>query len=142
MPRRIARSRGPSTGTSERWARPAPPILGAGADLGDGAAGLGPIARGRRGARAGRRLGDAADPADSAPRPDDLAAGLRRLGGCAVAVLALLAVAWIWDLDLALVRFLLNQPLWFVDDQTPVTVGDVAEAGGDHPGRGRWPGGT
>ena len=42
--------------------------------------------------------------------------------------MGLLAVAWLWDLDLALVRFLLNQPLWFFDDQSPVTIGDLAEA--------------
>lgn len=73
--------------------------------------------------------GEAADPAQSAPRPEDLAAGLRRLGGCAVAGLGFLAVAWLWELDLAFVRFLLNQAVWFVDDQTPVTVGDLCEAG-------------
>ena len=72
---------------------------------------------------------EASDPAESAPRPEDLAAGLRRLGGCAVGLLGFLAVAWLWELDLAFVRFLLNQPLWFVDDQTPVTVGDLGEAG-------------
>jgi potassium efflux system protein len=72
---------------------------------------------------------DATDPAESAPRPEDLALGLRRLGGGGVALLGVLAVAWLWELDLAFVRFLLNQPLWFVDDQTPVTVGDLFEAG-------------
>ena len=41
----------------------------------------------------------------------------------------MLAIAWLWELDLAFVRFLLNQPLWFLDDQTPVTVGDLAESG-------------
>jgi potassium efflux system protein len=59
---------------------------------------------------------------------DDLDKGLRRLGACAVTALGLLTVAWLWELDLALVRFLLNQPLWFCDDQTPVTVGDLSEA--------------
>src|SRR5579875_1219831 len=72
--------------------------------------------------------GDSTDPAESAPRPEDLAAGLRRLGAGAVIVLGLFVIAWLWELDLALVRFLLGQPLWFVDDQTPVTVGDLAEA--------------
>src|SRR5262249_449129 len=71
---------------------------------------------------------EATDPAESAPRPEDLAAGLRRLGGGAVIALGLLAIAWLWELDLAFVRFLLNQPVWFVDDQTPVTVGDLVEA--------------
>jgi potassium efflux system protein len=85
-------------------------------------------ARSRR-AAAGTEPDEASDPAESAPHPEDLALGLRRLGGGAVAFLGLLTVAWLWELDLAFVRFLLNQPLWFVDDQTPVTVGDLAEAG-------------
>jgi potassium efflux system protein len=59
---------------------------------------------------------------------DDLAAGLRRLSAYAMVVLTLLATAWIWDLDLALVRFLLSQPVWFLDGQTPVTLGDVTKA--------------
>jgi potassium efflux system protein len=73
--------------------------------------------------------GQGPDPADSAPRPEDLAAGLRRLGGCGVGILGFFAVAWLWELDLAFVRYLLNLPLWFVDDQTPVTIGDLGEAG-------------
>ncbi len=44
--------------------------------------------------------------------------------------MGLLIVAWLWDLDLALVRFLLNQPLWFFDDQSPVTIGDAMRASG------------
>jgi potassium efflux system protein len=71
---------------------------------------------------------DAMDPAAVAFQPEELVAGLRRLGACAVTVLGLLAVAWLWELDLALVRFLLAQPLGFFDDQAPVTVGDLAEA--------------
>ena len=44
-------------------------------------------------------------------------------------VLTLLATAWIWDLDLALVRFLLGQPLWSTDGQAAaVTFGNLAEA--------------
>jgi potassium efflux system protein len=43
-------------------------------------------------------------------------------------LLALLLTAWIWDLDLALLRFLLSQPLWSLDPQTQVTLGDVTEA--------------
>jgi len=68
--------------------------------------------------------------AEFAIQPDDLAAGLRRLAASAVTVLGLSIVAWLWDLDLALVRFLLNQPLWFFDDQTPVTVGGFVESAG------------
>jgi potassium efflux system protein len=80
-------------------------------------------------------VGDPSVPATGAPDPaelavplDDLAAGFRRLSACAVGVLALLATAWIWDLDLALVRFLLSRPVWPLDDQTIVSVGDVTEA--------------
>ena len=41
--------------------------------------------------------------------------------------MGLLIVAWLWDLDLALIRFLLNWPLWSFDDQSPVTIGDAME---------------
>ena len=68
------------------------------------------------------------EPADVALQPADLAVGLQRLGACAVAVAGLLIVAWLWDLDLAFVRFLLNQPLPFFDDQSPVTIGDAMKA--------------
>jgi potassium efflux system protein len=67
-------------------------------------------------------------PDDGAVSLDDLAAGLRRLSAYAVIVLTLFATAWIWDLDMALVRFLLGQPLWSIDVQTPVTLGDVTKA--------------
>jgi small-conductance mechanosensitive channel len=56
---------------------------------------------------------------------DDLASGLRRLGAYAMTALTLCAIAWIWEVDMALVQFLLNQPLPLGDAQTPVTVGDV-----------------
>lgn len=56
---------------------------------------------------------------------DDLTSGLRRLGGYAVALLTLVAIAWIWEVDMALVQFLLDQPIWRIDPQTAVTVGDV-----------------
>jgi small-conductance mechanosensitive channel len=71
---------------------------------------------------------DPTDPANLAFQPADLAAGLSRLGAVAVTTLGLLVVAWLWDLDLAFVRFLLNQPLWFFDDQSPVTIGDLTES--------------
>ena len=45
---------------------------------------------------------------DSGP-PEDLAGGLRQLVSYAVAVLAALGFAWVWELDLALIRFL-GQP--------------------------------
>ncbi|MFI5459749.1 MAG: mechanosensitive ion channel domain-containing protein [Isosphaerales bacterium] len=71
---------------------------------------------------------DSPDPDDDAVSLEDLATGLRRLSAYAATVLTLLATAWIWDLDMALVRFLLSQSLWSVDGQTPVTLGDVTEA--------------
>ncbi len=75
-------------------------------------------------------MDDPTDPGNFAFQPADLATGLKCLAACALIALGLLAVAWLWDLDLALVRFLLNQPLWFVKEQAPVTVGDLLEAGG------------
>ena len=71
---------------------------------------------------------EATDPLAGAIRPEDLAAGLCRLAAVAVTVLGLLAIAWLWELDWALVRSLLGQSLWTFDDQTPVTLGDLAEA--------------
>jgi potassium-dependent mechanosensitive channel len=71
---------------------------------------------------------DSADPDDDAVPLEDLAAGLRRLCAYAVIVLTALLAAWIWDLDMALVRFLLSQPVWSSDGQTPVTLGNVTEA--------------
>ncbi len=71
---------------------------------------------------------DPTDPANLAVQPADLAIGLSRLGAYAIAAIGLLVVAWLWELDLAFVRFLLNQPLWFFDDQSPVTIGDLTES--------------
>ncbi len=73
---------------------------------------------------------DSSGAADDSVPLEDLAAGLQRLSSYAMIVLTLLATAWIWDLDLALVRFLLGQSIWSVDGQPPVTVtlGNVAEA--------------
>ena len=91
--------------------------------------------RGAAGGSIGRATtaADSSDADDDAVPLDDLAAGLRRLGAYAVTALTLLATAWIWELDMALVRFLLNQPLWSLDGQTPVTVGDVTEAAARDP---------
>ncbi len=65
---------------------------------------------------------------DSVPL-EDLAAGLLRLCSYAMIALTLLAIAWIWDLDLALVRFLLARPVWSADGPAPVTWGNIFEAG-------------
>jgi potassium efflux system protein len=71
---------------------------------------------------------DQPDDDDETIRPDNLAAGLRRLVAFVVTTMTLLAIAWIWEVDLALVRFLLNQPLWSVDAQTSVTLGNLTVA--------------
>jgi small-conductance mechanosensitive channel len=71
---------------------------------------------------------DSSGAADDSVPLEDLAAGLRRLSAYAMIALTLLATAWIWDLDLALVRFLLGKPLWSADGQVSVTLGNVAEA--------------
>ncbi len=64
---------------------------------------------------------------DSVPL-EDLAAGLLRLCSYAMVALTLLAIAWIWDLDLALVRFLLAKPVWSAEGPAPITWGNIAEA--------------
>lgn len=69
------------------------------------------------------------DPAQTEVSPDDLAAGLRKLAGAGIAALGVLAIASLWELDLAFVRFLLGRPLWSLDEQTSVTVGDLSQAG-------------
>lgn len=68
-------------------------------------------------------------PVDGMGTPDDLAGRLRHLCGFAVAALGLFLAAWVWDIDLALFRFLSGQALWSVDSQgVSVTVGDVTRA--------------
>ncbi len=72
---------------------------------------------------------DSSGAADDSVPLEDLAAGLQRLSSYAIIALTFLATAWIWDLDLALVRFLLARPVWSVDSQAgAVTWGNVAEA--------------
>jgi potassium-dependent mechanosensitive channel len=68
------------------------------------------------------------DPADLVVPVDDLVTALRRLSAALVIALLLWATAWIWEVDLALVQFLLSQPLWPTDGQTPVTLGNALEA--------------
>jgi potassium efflux system protein len=66
---------------------------------------------------------------DQSALHNDLATGVRRLSAYTLCAFALLLTAWIWDLDLALLRFLMSQPLWSIDAQTPVTLGDLTRAG-------------
>ena len=60
----------------------------------------------------------------------DLTSGLKHLTAYALTALTVLTITWIWEVDMALVQFLLNLPvpLWNFDTPTPVTVGDVGEA--------------
>jgi potassium efflux system protein len=73
---------------------------------------------------------DVDDPADEVVPLDDLVTGLRRMSAGIVIVVSFLATAWIWEVDLALVRFLLGHTLWLSDGQTPVpvTLGNALEA--------------
>jgi small-conductance mechanosensitive channel len=73
-------------------------------------------------------LAQSAETADDTELHDDLASGLRRLCAYALTGAALLFSAWIWDLDLALLRFLMSQSLWSLDSVTPVTLGNLTEA--------------
>ena len=69
--------------------------------------------------RAMRRHGYAGGEAtDASGQPDDLADRLRRLAGYLVPLLGVFLAAWIWNVDLALFRFLGEQPLWLVDAKT------------------------
>jgi potassium efflux system protein len=70
---------------------------------------------------------DTSDPGD-AEQLEDVAAGLHRLSAYGLVALGCLAMAWVWDLDLALARFILTQPIWSSSAPTPVTVGNLAEA--------------
>jgi small-conductance mechanosensitive channel len=69
---------------------------------------------------------------DASGQPDDLAARLRQIAAYAVPIIGIMLGAWIWDIDLALFRFLSTQPLWLVDAKTSpptfATVGDATTA--------------
>ncbi len=58
---------------------------------------------------------------------EDLAARLSQLVFYVLIILAALGVAWIWELDLTLVRFLAGQTLWSFSD-SPVTLGNLTTA--------------
>jgi small-conductance mechanosensitive channel len=61
--------------------------------------------------------------------PEDLSARLRRLSAYLAAGIGLLLAAWVWDVDLALFKFVSAHPLWPVDGKDVfVTVGDLARA--------------
>lgn len=70
------------------------------------------------------------DEPDGAAPPADLAVRLRRLSGYFAAAVGVFLAAWVWDIDLALFRFLAGQPLWPVDAQKTVwvNVGDLTKS--------------
>jgi potassium efflux system protein len=66
--------------------------------------------------------------------PDDLAGRLRRLSGYLSAAIGLFLAARVWDLDLALFRFISEMPVWSLGvdhagKELAVTVGDLFVAG-------------
>jgi small-conductance mechanosensitive channel len=72
--------------------------------------------------------------ADGSELPDDLAGRLRRLSAYLTAAVGLFLAAWVWDVDLALFRFLSDQPVWSLPaadaagKDAAVTVGDLVKA--------------
>ena len=81
-----------------------------------------------RWARMSKALRGRGEP-DAAALPDDLAGRLRRLGGGLVALVGVLLGAWVWNVDLALFRFLGEQSVWTIDakEGVAVTLGDLAK---------------
>ena len=81
-----------------------------------------------------RRSRSLRPPKISLPKTTRRATRTTSLPGCVVSdaytvtALTVIAVAWIWEVDMALFQFLLDQPLWHADSQTSVTVGNVALA--------------
>jgi potassium efflux system protein len=73
--------------------------------------------------------GDAAEGAD---RPDELPRRLRALTARVVPILAAIALAWVWEMDLALFHVFGRAPLWPLhpgaDATGIVTVGDLTKA--------------
>ena len=64
---------------------------------------------------------------DSLGLPEDMSGRLRQLSSWIAAALGLVLFAWVWDVDLALFRFISGQEVWTVD-KIPVTVGDLTRA--------------
>ena len=60
-------------------------------------------------------------------QPEDVAERLRQLVFYVGVLFGCVGFAWIWELDLALIRFLAGQPILSLSE-TPVTVGDLARS--------------
>jgi small-conductance mechanosensitive channel len=59
--------------------------------------------------------------------PEDMSGRLHQLCSWIVMALGLVLCAWVWDVDLALFRFISGQTVWTVDKDV-VTVGDLTRA--------------
>jgi potassium efflux system protein len=81
-----------------------------------------------RGIEAGSTTAETGAGAEDPVGAEDLAGRLRHLLLYAVSVCGALALAWVWELDFALLRFLADQPLWELADKTAVTCGDLTRA--------------
>jgi potassium-dependent mechanosensitive channel len=97
------------------WARALTTAVSLRASRGWGPADAGPLTEGH---------GESTD----LGQPDDLAGRLGQLLSYGVLLAGSLAFAWVWELDFALIKFLANQPLWSMADQTPVTLGDLTKS--------------
>ena len=71
---------------------------------------------------------------------EDLAGGSGNSSLLLAILLGVFGLAWVWELDLALIRFLANQPLCALSE-TPVTLGDLATVDRASCWE-AWPGGT
>jgi potassium efflux system protein len=65
---------------------------------------------------------------DDTAMPDDVAGRLRQLSAYLAGAVGLVLAAWVWDVDLALFRFISEQEVWPVDGKAVVTVGDLSRA--------------
>lgn len=75
-------------------------------------------------------FGPKVDPVIQSDQAEVLARRVRQLVGLGIMVLGGLALAWVWDLDLALIRTLADKPLWRPDSQAEnwVTLGELIKA--------------
>ncbi|WP_165232510.1 mechanosensitive ion channel family protein [Aquisphaera insulae] len=77
----------------------------------------------------GRASGTAIDPSpgEAAEAAMEAARRLHQLTRLVVGIVFAFGLAWVWELDLAFIRFLAGQPLWYVAS-VPVTLGDLGRA--------------
>jgi potassium efflux system protein len=75
-------------------------------------------------------FGPKVNPAAPTDQAEVLARRARQLVGLVITILGGLALVWVWDLDLALIRTLADKPLWRPDSQAEnwVTLGELIKA--------------